>query len=58
MNSAVVIAALFGSRAADTWDLRVEGPNGFERIYSLSGAAREHEPLSISTLILKLVPPA
>ena len=26
-----------GSRAAESWDLRVEGPNRFERSYTLSG---------------------
>ena len=46
-----------GSRAADNWDLRVERPNGFERSYSLSGSAGEHEPAAICAIILKLVPP-
>jgi hypothetical protein len=50
--------SITGSRAADNWDLRVEGPNGFERSYTLSAAAGEHEPAAIRTLALKLVPPA
>src|SRR5258708_11790397 len=32
--------SIAGSRAAENWDLRVEGPNGFERSYTLSAAAR------------------
>jgi hypothetical protein len=28
--------SIAGSRAAENWDLRVEGPNGFERSYTLS----------------------
>jgi hypothetical protein len=49
--------SISGSRAAETWDLRVEGPHGFERSYTLSGVAGEYEPAAIRTLVLKLVPP-
>ena len=28
--------SIAGSRVAESWDLRVEGPNGFERSYALS----------------------
>jgi len=45
-----------GSRASENWDLRVEGPNGFERTYTLAGAAGEHEPEAIGRLIVQLVP--
>ena len=47
--------SIAGSRAAERWDLRVEGPNGFERSYSLSAAAGEHEPAAIRALVLRLV---
>lgn len=50
--------SIVGSRAAENWDLRVEGPNGFERSYNLSLAAGEHDPAAISTLVLRLVTPA
>jgi hypothetical protein len=50
--------SITGSRAAESWDMRVEGPNGFERSYSLSGAAGEHEPATIRTLVGRLIPPA
>lgn len=49
--------SISGSRAADNWDLRVEGPNGFERSYTLSGSAGEHDPSAICAIVLKLVPP-
>lgn len=49
--------SISGSRAADNWDLRVEGPNGFERSYSLSRSASEHEPEAICAIVLRLVPP-
>lgn len=48
--------SITGSRAAENWDLRVEGPNGFERSYALSADAGEHDPAAIRTLVLKLVP--
>ena len=47
-----------GSRAAQNWKLRVEGPNGLERSYTLSAASGEHEPTAIRTLVLRLVLPA
>jgi hypothetical protein len=50
--------SIAGSRVAESWDLRVEGPNGFERSYALSADAGEHEPATIRTLVLKLLPPA
>jgi len=50
--------SIAGSRAAENWEPRVQGPNGFERSYTLSAAAGEHEPTAIRTLVLRLVPPA
>ena len=45
-----------GSRARENWEMRVEGPNGFERTYTLAGAAGEHEPEAVRRLIVQLVP--
>ena len=50
--------SIAGPRAAENWELRVEGPNGFERSYTLSAASGEHEPTAIRTLVLRLVLPA
>jgi len=50
--------SIAGSRAAENWDLRVEGPNGFERSYTLSAAAGEHALAAIQTLVLRLLPSA
>ena len=49
--------SIAGSRAAETWQLRVEGPNGFERSYALSKDAGEHEPAAIRALVVRLLPP-
>jgi hypothetical protein len=45
-----------GSRASENWEMRVEGPNGFERTYTLTSAAGEHEPEAIRRLIIQMVP--
>ena len=49
--------SISGSRAADNWDLRVEGPKEFARSYGLSGSAGEHEPAAICAIVLRLVSP-
>jgi hypothetical protein len=47
--------SIAGSRANENWEMRVEGPNAFERSYTLAGGAGEHEPDAIRRLILQLV---
>lgn len=47
---------IVGSRANDNWEMKVEGPKGFERSYTLLGAAGEHEPERIRAVLLKLLP--
>jgi hypothetical protein len=44
-----------GSRANENWDMTVKGPNGFERSYTLSGAAGQHGPEAIRKIILQLI---
>src|SRR5713226_2371589 len=36
--------SIVGSRANDNWEMKVEGPRGFERSYTLVGEAGEHQP--------------
>jgi hypothetical protein len=47
--------SIVGSGASENWEMRIEGPSGFERYYSLSGAAGEHEPATIRTLVIGLM---
>ncbi len=47
---------IIGSQANDRWEMKITGPNGFERSYSLEGTAGEHRPDNIRTLLGKLVP--
>jgi hypothetical protein len=48
--------SIAGSHASENWDVLVQGPNGFERSYTLARAAGEHEPEAIRRIILQLVP--
>ena len=48
--------SIAGSRASQNWEMRVEGPNAFERTYTLAGATGEHEPEAIRRLVLQLIP--
>jgi hypothetical protein len=50
--------SIAGSRAIESWEMRVEGPKGFERSYSLEASAREHQAEAIHRVIGQLLPPA
>ena len=47
--------SIVGSRADDNWEMKVEGPRGFERSYSLVGEAGEHQPEAIRNVLMKLL---
>lgn len=48
--------SIVGSRAKEDWEMKVEGPNGFERSYTLVRSAGEHQPVAIGNLLLRLLP--
>ena len=48
--------AIVGSRANDNGEMKVEGPRGFERSYTLVGEAGEHRPEAIRNVLIKLLP--
>lgn len=48
--------SIVGSQANDRWEMKIAGPNGFERSYTLEGAAGEHEPNIIGNLVARMVP--
>jgi hypothetical protein len=48
--------SIIGSRENDNWELRIAGPNGFERSYTLIGGAGQHQPDAIRHLLPKLLP--
>jgi hypothetical protein len=47
---------IVGSRANDRWEMKITGPKAFERSYTLEGAAGEHDPQRIATLVARMVP--
>ncbi len=48
--------SIMGSRTNDNWEMKVEGPNGFERSYTLVGSTGEHQPVAIGNLLLRFLP--
>lgn len=48
--------SIIGSQANDRWEMKIVGPNGFERSYTLEGSSGEHRPEVIRVLLGKLVP--
>jgi hypothetical protein len=48
--------SILGSRANDNWEMKIEGPKGFERSYTLLGSADQHQPQAIAGVLLKLLP--
>ncbi|MGB9073253.1 MAG: hypothetical protein WCC22_11345 [Terriglobales bacterium] len=47
--------SIIGSRGSDEWEMKVEGPRGFERLYTLTGSAGEHQPEVIRSMLFKLL---
>ncbi len=40
----------------DCWEMKIVGPNGFERSYTLEGSAGEHRPEVIQAILGKMLP--
>lgn len=45
-----------GSRDNDRWEMKITGPNAFERSYTLEGTAGEHEAAVIGRIVSRMVP--
>jgi len=48
--------SIIGSQANDRWEMKITGPNAFERSYTLEGSAGEHQPEVIRMILAKMVP--
>jgi hypothetical protein len=48
--------SIVGSQANDRWEMKIVGPNGFERSYTLEGSAGEHQPEVIQVILNKMLP--
>jgi hypothetical protein len=46
---------IIGSQANDQWEMKIAGPNGFERSYILEGSAGEHDPQVVGRIVAKMV---
>jgi hypothetical protein len=47
---------ILGSQGSDRWELKVTGPNAFERSYTLEGQLGQHEPGTVAGIITKMLP--
>src|SRR5437763_13449020 len=47
--------SIVGSQANDKWEMKITGPNAFERSYTLEGTVGEHPPEMIRVLLGKSV---
>jgi hypothetical protein len=48
--------SIVGSQANDRWEMKITGPNSFERSYTLEGSAGEHQPEVIQVILSKMLP--
>jgi len=48
--------SIVGSQANDRWEMKITGPNAFERSYTLEGSSGEHEPQAIGSLVARMMP--
>lgn len=47
---------ILGSQGSDRWELKITGPNGFERSYTLEGSLGQHEPNAVAAIVTKMLP--
>jgi hypothetical protein len=48
--------SIIGSQDSERWEMKIFGPYGFERTYTLESTAEEHDPLLIAAIISRMVP--
>ncbi len=48
--------SIVGSQANDRWEMKIAGPNAFERSYTLEGSAGQHRPEVIQAILSKMLP--
>jgi len=47
---------IMGSQATDRWEMKITGPNGFERSYTLEGTLGQHAPPTVAAIISRMLP--
>lgn len=48
--------SILGSKGSDRWEMKITGPNAFERSYTLEGGLGQHEPTVVSAIIARMLP--
>jgi hypothetical protein len=48
--------SIIGSQGNDRWEMKIAGPNGFERSYTLEGTAGETDPQAIGRIVSRMLP--
>jgi hypothetical protein len=46
---------IVGSQGSDRWEMKIFGPNAFERSYTLERSSGEHAPQRIAALVNRIV---
>lgn len=46
---------IVGSQGSDRWEMKILGPNAFERSYTLEKTSGEHTPSKIAALVSRMV---
>jgi len=47
---------ILGSQANDCGEMKITGPNAFERSYTLEGMLGQHEPSTVAAIIARMLP--
>jgi hypothetical protein len=47
---------ILGSQGNDNWEMKITGPNVFERSYTLEGELGQHEAAAIAAILAKMLP--
>lgn len=47
---------ILGSQGTDRWEMKITGPNGFERSYTLEGAIGQHDPGVVAAIVARMLP--
>ncbi len=48
--------SIIGSQERDCWEMKITGPNAFERSYTLEGEAGEHRAEVVRMILGKMLP--
>lgn len=47
---------ILGTQANDRWEMKITGPNAFERSFTLEGELGQHEPNAVAGIIARMLP--